>query len=204
MAKTCIRLPELLREVDDNLDVCRKELALLPARFIGDPVGELWRLLANFKRDVDYLVTGRPGDGKVGLIQRTRQSRQRFRESIFQGAPRFKPYARPVSRAQSPKTLRGTADGLEPDRMVGKVIGGAITSVSRLRMALDFLLMCTGTGLPLGAGLHPNPMRALSASPMRGLSANMRGLSVYPNPLKDSGIKTMSLRRRGRLSMLAR
>ena len=110
IAKTCARLPELLKEVDANLASCKKELSQLPARFIGDPVGEVWRLLADFKRDVGDLVTGRPDDGKDGLMQRIRQARQEFREAIFQGAPQFKPYAEP-SRTRK---LQGTARGLEP------------------------------------------------------------------------------------------
>ena len=149
MAKTGIRLPELLREVDDNLDSCRKELAQLPDRFTGDPVGEIWRHLADFTRDVNDLVTGRPDDGKTGLIQRTRQYRQRFRESIFQGAPQFKPYSRhvkpdttPASRPVSPQTLQGTAEGLEPEISasgtvvyIDEVIRRAETSVSRSGIA---------------------------------------------------------------------
>ena len=138
VAKSCTRLPELLREVDSNLDSCRKELAQLPTRFIGDPVGEIWRLLADFKRDVNDLVTGRPDDGKIGLIQRTRQSRQKFRESIFQGAPRFKPYTSPVSGPESPQTLQDTAEGLEPQInasgtvvYIDEVIERAETSVFR-------------------------------------------------------------------------
>lgn len=115
VAKTCESLPELLKEVDTNLVSCKKELTRLPARFIGDPVGEVWRLLADFKRDIGDLVTGRPDDGKHGLMQRIRQARQEFREAIFQGAPRFKPYAKPSSGPESHRTRQDTAEGLEPE-----------------------------------------------------------------------------------------
>jgi hypothetical protein len=115
VTKTCERLPELLKEVDINRVSCKKELAQLPTRFIGDPVGEVWRLLAEFKRDVNDLITGRPDDGKNGLIQGIRHARQVFREAIFQGAPRFKPYPKPSSGPESPRTRQDTAEGLEPE-----------------------------------------------------------------------------------------
>ena len=97
MANTRGRLPELLEEIDANLLSYKKELDELPARFLGDPIGEVWRLLGNFKQDVNQLVNGRADDGKNGMIQGIRQARQDFREAIFQGAPRFKPYAKPSS-----------------------------------------------------------------------------------------------------------
>ena len=109
------RLPELLGEIDANLTSCKMELASLPARFIGDPIGEVWRLLAGFKQDVNHLVTGRADDGKYGLMQRVRQARQDFREAIFQGAPRFKPYTKPITGSESHRTRQDTAEGLEPE-----------------------------------------------------------------------------------------
>ena len=140
MAKVCKRLPELLEEIDTNLISCKKRLAQLPARFIGDPIGEVWRLLANFKQDVNQLVTGQADDGKDGLIQRVRQARQDFREAIFQGAPRFKPYTKPISGAESHRTRQDTAEGLEPQVnasgtvvYIDEVIKRAETSVSCVR-----------------------------------------------------------------------
>ena len=142
MTKTRLSLPELLNEVDANLDSCKKELTQLPVCFSGDPIGEVWRLLADFKRDVNDLVTGRPDDGNTGLIQRIRQSRQSFRESIFQGAPRFKAYT-PVNGAiEHPHSLQDTAGGLEPAInasgtvvYINEVIERAETSVTHSRIA---------------------------------------------------------------------
>jgi len=114
VAKICERLPELLKEIDASLISCKEQLAKLPARFVGDPIGEVWRLLADFKNDVNHLVTGRADDGKDGLMQRIRQARQDFREAIFQGAPRFKPYVKPSSGPESHRTRQETAEGLEP------------------------------------------------------------------------------------------
>ena len=123
-------------EVDANLSSCKKELARLPTSFIGDPVGEIWRLLASFKRDVNNLVTGRPEDGSPGLMQRIRQSRQGFRDAIFQGAPRFKPYSRPRSGPESPRARQDSSGGLEPEMnasgtvvYINEVIERAETSV---------------------------------------------------------------------------
>ncbi len=115
MVKACKRLPELLKEVDTNLVSRKKLLAELPAHFIGDPIAEVWRLLGNFKQDVNHLVTGRAEDGKDGLMQTIRQARQDFREAIFQGAPRFKPYKKPSSESESHGTRQDTAGGLEPE-----------------------------------------------------------------------------------------
>jgi hypothetical protein len=108
------RLPELLTEVDGHLASCKKDLAELPVRSISDPVGEVWRLLSGFKRDVEDLVAGRPDDGEKGLIQMVRGARQVFRETIFKGAPRFRPWTKPATGAESPTTPQDTANGLEP------------------------------------------------------------------------------------------
>jgi hypothetical protein len=108
------RLPELLEEIDNKLLTYKKELDGLPASFTGDPIGEVWRLLVNFKEDVNQIVTGRADDGRDGLVQRIRQAKQDFREAIFQGAPRFKPYAKPSSGSESHRVRQDTAGGLEP------------------------------------------------------------------------------------------
>ena len=108
------RLPELLTEVDAHLSDCKEELAELPVRSIGDPVGEVWRLLSGFKDDVQGLVAGRPDDGAQGFIQVVREARQKFREAIFKGAPRFRPWAQPGTGIELPTTPQDTLDGLEP------------------------------------------------------------------------------------------
>ena len=134
------RLPELLEEIDTSLISCKKRLAELPVRFIGDPIGEVWRLLGNFNQDVNHLVTGKADDGKDGLVQKIRQARQDFREAIFQGAPRFKPYAKPITGPESHQTRQDTAEGLEPETnasgtvvYIDEVIERAETSVSCVR-----------------------------------------------------------------------
>ena len=136
----CKRLPELLGEVESNLVSCKKGLAELPARFTGDPIAEVWRLLGKFKQDINHIVTGRADDGKDGLVQTIRQARQDFREAIFQGAPRFKPYTKPSSGSESHRTQQDTADGLEPKVnasgtvvYIDEVIERAETSVSWAR-----------------------------------------------------------------------
>ena len=108
------RLPELLTEVDGHLSSCKKDLAALPARTISDPVGEVWSLLSSFKHDVEGLVAGRPDDGSQGLIQIVRGARQEFREAIFKGAPRFRPWTKPSTEVELPTTPQDTFDGLEP------------------------------------------------------------------------------------------
>ena len=143
MAKTHERLPELLEEIDSNLLSYKKQLDGLPARFLGDPIGEVWRLLGNFKEDVNHLVTGRADDGRDGMMQRVRQAKQDFREAIFQGAPRFKPYAKPSSGPESHRTLQDTAEGLEPEVnasgtvvYIDEVMERAETSVSCPKVCL--------------------------------------------------------------------
>jgi len=108
------RLPELLTEVDGHISSCKKDLAALPVRSINDPVGEVWRLLSEFKHDVQGLVAGRPDDGSQGLIQVVRRVRQEFRVAIFKGAPRFRPWAKPDTNVESPSTPQDTFGGLEP------------------------------------------------------------------------------------------
>ena len=145
MAKTCKRLPKLLKEIDVNLIACKKELAQLPARFIGDPIGEVWRLLADFKRDVNDLVTGRPDDGKDGLLQKIRRARQDFREAIFQGAPRFKPYAKPISGPESPRTRQETAEGLEPEINADGTVVYIDEVIKRAEGSVTYLSDCSLT-----------------------------------------------------------
>ena len=77
-------------------------------------MGDVWRLLSGFKHDVEELVAGRPDDGSQGLIQMIRGARQEFREAIFKGAPRFRPWTKPPTGAESPTTPQDTMDGLEP------------------------------------------------------------------------------------------
>ena len=153
MAKACGRLPELLEEIDTNLVSCKKELEGLPARSIGDPIGEVWRLLGNFKQDVNHLVTGRADDGRGGLMQRVRQAKQDFREAIFQGAPRFKPYAKPSNGPESHQIKQDTAEGLEPEVnargtvvYIDEVMERAETSVSHPITFEYLVLMHTGKG----------------------------------------------------------
>ncbi|KAG8755211.1 hypothetical protein FRC14_004253 [Serendipita sp. 396] len=90
------RLPGLLREVEARLETIQKELAKLPSKVEGDPVTEVWKMIEEFKSDVQALVLGRAQDGEKGLIQNFRASREEFRESIFQQAPDFKPYDCPA------------------------------------------------------------------------------------------------------------
>lgn len=108
------RLPELLTEVDEHLSSCKKDLAALPVRSISDPVGEVWKLLSGFKHDVQDLVAGRPDDGSQGLIQMVRGARQEFRQAIFKGAPRFRPWTKPDTEVELPTTPQDTLEGLEP------------------------------------------------------------------------------------------
>ena len=143
MAKTRGRLPELLEEIDANLLSYKKELDVLPACFLGDPIGEVWRLLGNFKQDVNYLVIGRADDGRDGLMQRVRQAKQDFCEAIFQGAPRFKPYPKPGSGPESHRILQDTAEDLEPEInasgtvvYIDEVMERAETSVSYPKVCL--------------------------------------------------------------------
>jgi hypothetical protein len=74
----------------------------------------MWRLLSGFKSDLEDLIAGRPDDGPQGFVQMVREARQEFREGIFKGAPRFRPWTKPGTGAESPTTPQDTLDGLEP------------------------------------------------------------------------------------------
>lgn len=75
----------------------QENLAKLPIPQKGEPVTAIWKLLANFKKDVAQLVNGKPDDGEAGLVQKIRSARQTFRKAIVQQAPNFKPFNRPPS-----------------------------------------------------------------------------------------------------------
>jgi hypothetical protein len=59
-------------------------------------------MITTFKGDVELLVKGRPEDGKEGLIQKIRRSKETFREAIFRQAPEFKPFEKPAKSTARP------------------------------------------------------------------------------------------------------
>jgi hypothetical protein len=90
------RLPDLLAEVDNKVQRLKDELSKLPTKLTGDPAMTVINMVANFKKDVELLVKGRPEAGKAGLIQNIRRSKERFRDAIFHQAPEFKPFEKPA------------------------------------------------------------------------------------------------------------
>lgn len=57
-----------------------------------------------FEADVTWLVKGRPEAGVMGLIQRFRAAKERFREAILCQAPDFKPYSQPPVESEDEKS----------------------------------------------------------------------------------------------------
>ncbi|KAG8829739.1 hypothetical protein FRC17_006131, partial [Serendipita sp. 399] len=119
------RLPGLLRDVEARLQTIQSELAKLPTKVEGDPVTEVWKIIEEFKSDVNTLVSGRAQDGEKGLIQIFRASREEFRESIFRQAPNFKPYNRPSQPKESviSQVMRGASSGTQEGEADGEEVG---------------------------------------------------------------------------------
>lgn len=88
-----------MQEVERKHQDTEDHLRGMPQRIIGDPVAVVWKLIEEFKKDVDQLVAGRPEDGPPGLIQTLGARRRDFREAIFQQAPLFKPFDQTDSQA---------------------------------------------------------------------------------------------------------
>lgn len=91
-----LRLPDLLEEVDNNVQRLKDELSKLSTKLTDDSAMTVINMIANFKKDVELLVKGRPEAGKVGLIQHIRRSKERFRDAIFCQAPEFRPFEKPA------------------------------------------------------------------------------------------------------------
>jgi hypothetical protein len=97
-----IRLPEILGEVESRVQRIKENLAKLPKKLTGDPTMTVINMIATFGKDVELLVKGRPEDGKAGLIQNIRRSKETFREAIFRQAPEFKPFEKPTTSTARP------------------------------------------------------------------------------------------------------
>jgi hypothetical protein len=86
-----------LVEVENKVQRLKDELSKLPTKLTGDPTMTVINMITSFTKDVELLVKGRPGDGKGGLIQNIRRSKERFRDAIFRQAPEFKPFEKPAT-----------------------------------------------------------------------------------------------------------
>jgi hypothetical protein len=97
-----IRLPEILAEVESRVKRINDALLKLPKKPTGDPTMTVINMITTFRKDVELLVKGRPEDGKAGLIQNIRRSKETFREAIFRQAPQFKAFEKPATQAEEP------------------------------------------------------------------------------------------------------
>ena len=95
-----VRLPELQGEVDRLLEQAEHDISRLPSPPTSEPKVEMLRLISQFVRSVERLVTGTPG--KDGLIQTLRKPREEFKGNIRQTAPDFRPFERPRDVAALP------------------------------------------------------------------------------------------------------
>jgi hypothetical protein len=88
------------------------EIARLPTTPTDDrnSLATLMNLIEAFKQDVQNLVKGQPEDGENGLVQTTRESRGRFRETVFRQAPEFQVFNKPKQATVNvPSQLNGRA-----------------------------------------------------------------------------------------------
>ena len=95
-----VRLPELQGEVDRLLEQAEHDISRLPSPPTSEPKVEMLRLISQFVRSVERLVTGTPG--KDGLIQTLRKPQEEFKGNIRQTAPDFRPFERPRDVAALP------------------------------------------------------------------------------------------------------
>ncbi|KAL4066185.1 P-loop containing nucleoside triphosphate hydrolase protein [Scleroderma citrinum] len=89
------RLPEIQEELYKVLQQTEKEIAKLPQPPSGNPLGEILRVLDNFKKEVSERVEGTPDAD--GLLQTIRPHTTDFKLKIRETAPNFVPWERRVA-----------------------------------------------------------------------------------------------------------
>ena len=96
---TSSRLPQIQDELERSIIATRALLDQLPRPPTSDPRSELSTLLHQFANDLLSHVQGVPAGtdssfGLVGLIQSIRPAQERFKRTIRDTAPKFKPFKR--------------------------------------------------------------------------------------------------------------
>ncbi|KAL4066184.1 P-loop containing nucleoside triphosphate hydrolase protein [Scleroderma citrinum] len=84
------RLPEIQEELYRVLQQTEKELAELPQPPSSNPLGEVLRILDNFKKELSEHVEGTPD--RDGILQNMRPHTTKFRRRIRTTAPNFVPW----------------------------------------------------------------------------------------------------------------
>ncbi|KAF8959975.1 P-loop containing nucleoside triphosphate hydrolase protein [Flammula alnicola] len=94
------RLPQIQDELEKSIIATRALLGQLPREPSSDPRSEISALLHTFTSDLARHVEGVPDDADsafgagIGLIQAIRPAQERFRVSIRETAPNFRPFER--------------------------------------------------------------------------------------------------------------
>ncbi|KAL4066183.1 P-loop containing nucleoside triphosphate hydrolase protein [Scleroderma citrinum] len=84
------RLPEIQEELYKVLQQTEKELAELPQPPSSNPLGDVLRVLDEFKKELSQRVEGTPDAD--GLLQTIRPHNAKFRREIYATAPYFVPW----------------------------------------------------------------------------------------------------------------
>jgi hypothetical protein len=92
--------------VEKTVQSLKHDIKRLPVNATEDPVRTIFKMTNAFKKDVEQLVKGRPDDGKPGLVQTFRRSKEEFGKAIFRQAPDFKPFDRPLDAPVGFRTPR--------------------------------------------------------------------------------------------------
>jgi hypothetical protein len=85
-----LRLPEIKKELELNIDKVRTNLSHLPKEPSSNPQLDVATILHGFTKDLALHIEGIPE--KNGIIQLLRSYQSVFRRSIRQTAPDFRPY----------------------------------------------------------------------------------------------------------------
>ena len=105
---TVTRLPELHGALDSLLEQTDQDISRLPNPPSAEPMAELLKLINQFIRSVEQVVTGTPDVN--GLIQALREPQGEFKKKIRQTAPDF----RPLERHNNPNNTLAMPLFLEP------------------------------------------------------------------------------------------
>ncbi|KAG6327681.1 hypothetical protein ID866_11408, partial [Astraeus odoratus] len=86
------RLPEIQKDLYKTLQQTEKEISDLPPDPSSNPLGEVLKVIDEFKKELSERIEGTPGED--GILQNIRPHTDKFRRRIRATAPKFVPWER--------------------------------------------------------------------------------------------------------------
>ncbi|KAG6329012.1 hypothetical protein ID866_10077, partial [Astraeus odoratus] len=97
------RLPEIQKDLYEALQQTEKEISDLPPEPSSNPLGEMLKVVDEFKKELAQRIEGTPGED--GILQNIRPHTATFRRSIRATAPKFMPWERRDAHRHTPPQI---------------------------------------------------------------------------------------------------